>query len=379
MSKLSKYIIIPLFTLIILFGLGIEAKGYDLKCADPAPGFKNVVFVKTLNAETVGESSKKVADSSDVTVSSMEPAEGGEVKCITVPTNRTSLTYEDFVNNNWALGPDADNAVQYQRYDGCEQYNKNIWEDYEATKNFIDTEFVLDKYWSRPCSSYNLKERVRYAVEQAGTTSDFYLYYIGIGMPDGIAGAIPNKTCWDSDETTCKGQYKDQCFWYPIPNVHNCQARIDPSICGSLPENFCGEDKKIGSYACVWNKAESKCLTILKDSVQQNYGRPQGYEGPLPTCAFSGDCDNVNDILQLLVNFAWGGLLSIIGMAAFLMFVWAGFTIILSFGNPEKVKKGWHMMISAVIGMAIAFGAYLLIDFILTTLDVPASLRGIGR
>lgn len=350
----------------MLFGFGGDVEAYDLSCSNPVSGFKNAVFVKILSDETVGNGA------------SAEPIEGGQKQYISIKADRTELYFEDLLKAGLVLPADANNDSDYNLWEGCVA---NDWEEYGVfDEKLIDMRFVLSRTEENSCDLGAIRQdRVRYRIQQDGGAPDFFLYFMGYGTADGSIGPIPNKTCWDSDETTCKGQYKDQCFWYPIPNVHNCQARIDPAICGSLPENYCGEDKKIGSYACVWNKAENKCLTILKDSVQQNYGKPKDYAGPLPTCAFSGDCDNVNDILQVVVNFAWGGLLSIIGGAAFIMFVWAGFTIILSFGNPEKVKKGWHMLISAVIGMMIAFGAYLLIDFILTTLDVPASLRGIGR
>ena len=381
MSKFSKYIITALFCLIMLFGFGRNVKAYDLKCADPAPGFKNAVFLKTTNPESTGKSSIELVDGT-TTDPTIEPVEGA-VYCVQIGVKRNEVVFEDMLPSGLFVQEDANKIVYPQWYTEC---GINGWtEDIFTDDKLVEQKFALSRYRNRRClvgilvpgESTWYKDRFRYRIKKVG--DDDYLYFMGVDMGGGVAGPIPNKTCWDSDETTCKGQYKDQCFWYPIPNVHNCQARIDPAVCGSLPENYCGEEKKIGSYACVWNKAENKCLTILKDSVQQNYGRPEGYTGPLPTCAFSGDCDNVNEILQLVVNFAWGGLLSIIGGAAFIMFVWAGFTIILSFGNPEKVKKGWHMMISDIIGMAIAFGAYLLIDFILTTLDVPASLRGIGR
>lgn len=107
------------------------------------------------------------------------------------------------------------------------------------------------------------------------------------------------------------------------------------------------------------------------------YQPPKGYNGPLPACAFSFQgCRNVNDLLQLLINIGKIAF-SFIGTAAFLMFIYGGFTIILSTGNAEQVKKGKGILIAAVTGMIIAFGAYLLIDFVLNALQVGSDFRAI--
>ena len=62
---------------------------------------------------------------------------------------------------------------------------------------------------------------------------------------------------------------------------------------------------------------------------------------------------------------------------AFVMFVYGGFTWIFSCGNTEKVKKGRDVLVAAVVGLTIAFSAFLLVDFILDALGVTSSFRGI--
>ena len=117
----------------------------------------------------------------------------------------------------------------------------------------------------------------------------------------------------------------------------------------------------------------------VKAWIKANYKIPEGYEkrgGVIPECAFSGTCDNVNDLLQLGINIG-KYVFSIIGSVAFLAFVYGGFTIVFSFGSAEKVKKGTEVLVAAVTGMAIAFGAYMLINFILDALSVTADFRGI--
>ena len=51
--------------------------------------------------------------------------------------------------------------------------------------------------------------------------------------------------------------------------------------------------------------------------------------------------------------------------------------MVLSFGNEDKIKSGKATLVAAVVGLVIALSAYLLIDFVLDTLGVVDSFRGI--
>ena len=46
------------------------------------------------------------------------------------------------------------------------------------------------------------------------------------------------------------------------------------------------------------------------------------------------------------------------------MFIYGGIYWITSQGNPEKVKKGMGIFVSAVIGLFIVFGAYMLVKYL---------------
>jgi hypothetical protein len=98
---------------------------------------------------------------------------------------------------------------------------------------------------------------------------------------------------------------------------------------------------------------------------------------PIPYCAFTYEgCRDVNDVVTLMVNIG-KMIFSLIGVLAFVMFVYGGFTMILAFGNPEKFKKGTSILVAALVGLLIAFSAYLLIDFVLDSLGVSANFRGV--
>ncbi|MBU2542672.1 pilin, partial [Patescibacteria group bacterium] len=171
--------------------------------------------------------------------------------------------------------------------------------------------------------------------------------------------------------------------------ILNLDCAKTPEACLSACNNESGEQCEfvVGTGKCekkgteapttpeinTWNKAEQT------QYYQGLYAPPPGYAeagGALPPCAFSGTCRNVNDLVQLIVNFG-AGLFAIIGSFAFAFFVYGGFTIVTSFGNAERVKKGKDIMVAAVVGMIIAVSAYLLVEVLLDALKVAPAFRGI--
>lgn len=112
-------------------------------------------------------------------------------------------------------------------------------------------------------------------------------------------------------------------------------------------------------------------------------GTKTGVPGILPNCAFyASGCDgenaNINLFIDLGINIA-KFIFSIIGTVSFIMFVYGGFTMILSFGSAEKFSKGKDILVAAVVGMIIAFGAYLIVGFILKVLQVGSDFKIINQ
>jgi Zn-dependent protease with chaperone function len=62
--------------------------------------------------------------------------------------------------------------------------------------------------------------------------------------------------------------------------------------------------------------------------------------------------------------------MSIVGIILFLLFVFGGFTMLTSAGNPEGVKKGQGMIVNALIGFVIIFVAYWIMQFLQIALGV---------
>ena len=154
-------------------------------------------------------------------------------------------------------------------------------------------------------------------------------------------------------------------------NLDACKTK-----CEAIGTNFC----VFKGGACV--KAGSVTPSNVAKPVdwdkyfEGQYPRPEGYAGALPDCAFPGNCRDINDLLQLIVNFG-KAMFAIVGSFAFAFFVYGGFTILTSMGNAERVKKGRDIIVAATLGLVIALSAYLVIDFMLDALKVGTAFRAI--
>jgi hypothetical protein len=160
-------------------------------------------------------------------------------------------------------------------------------------------------------------------------------------------------------------QAKNVCFAFN----NACYSVKDQSVCSSLPQNYCGTT--LGSPACTWSTKKNICQDALTTQFSKEYTEPDGYDGPLPACAFDGSCRDINDLLRVAIKI--GELaLGFVGSLALVFFVYGGFTMILSMGNAEKVKKGRDILVASVIGIVIAFSAYAIVNFTLDVLQVQS-------
>lgn len=157
--------------------------------------------------------------------------------------------------------------------------------------------------------------------------------------------------CLKTNNSDCNG---------PIHGKERCEAQIN--------QIATGKEK----YECA-SCPVIKINQVSAPTVDTNrYGVPPGYNGPLPECAFSGTCRDVNKLLELAINIGeW--LFKIIGSLGFVFFIYGGFSMVISFGNAEKFKKGRQILVAAIIGMIIAFGAYAIVKFLLESLGVQES------
>lgn len=117
-----------------------------------------------------------------------------------------------------------------------------------------------------------------------------------------------------------------------------------------------------------------ECDAICKWIVE-NYDRPD-YKGPIPQCAFTGQCREANDLVQFFIQQG-RGIMGMIGMLALGAFVYGGLLMVFSFGSSDKVSQGKEVMVAAVVGIIIVFSAYIGVAFLLKSVGVNEELRAI--
>ncbi len=96
--------------------------------------------------------------------------------------------------------------------------------------------------------------------------------------------------------------------------------------------------------------------------------------GQPPAACLPGSTDLCNPLgsgfndpkeIPTLIGNVIKGLFGIIGTIALIMFIFGGFLWMTAFGEEGKIKKGWDAMIWAGMGLAVIFGSYIAVDFIL--------------
>jgi hypothetical protein len=93
---------------------------------------------------------------------------------------------------------------------------------------------------------------------------------------------------------------------------------------------------------------------------------PEDGQGDDCPCRAQGLC-SLSQVTQLAVNF----IILILGMSgsvALVMFVYGGFNWVFAQGRPEYIQTGKDTMKHAIIGLAIIFGAYAIINFLIARL-----------
>lgn len=99
---------------------------------------------------------------------------------------------------------------------------------------------------------------------------------------------------------------------------------------------------------------------------------------PLPAAA-QGDVLGVNQVgnnlllggddIRVIIAKIIRAALALVGIIVFVYMIWAGFTIMTSAGNEEKVATGKRMMTNAVIGLIIIMSSVAIVQFVLAQLQ----------
>lgn len=150
-----------------------------------------------------------------------------------------------------------------------------------------------------------------------------------------------------------------------------------------VDSSFCSKAARGAYDVCNTYYGNNECqndLTTWQTNFQafRNKETSAGIGAFMPACALEDSltpaCRDVGIFVNLLINVG-KYLFSIVGALALLVMVIAGFQLVTSQGNSEKVKKGFQMMLGAGIGLAIVFGAYVLVGYLAILMGVDASLN----
>lgn len=71
---------------------------------------------------------------------------------------------------------------------------------------------------------------------------------------------------------------------------------------------------------------------------------------------------------QALIGRIINAVMGLIGSVSLLMFIYGGFTWLVSGGNSEKVKQGKDILIWSAIGLVIIFSSYALVNFVISSI-----------
>lgn len=161
------------------------------------------------------------------------------------------------------------------------------------------------------------------------------------------------------------------CFW--STNSQKCLSLNDVNQCPNLSKDDCRRLEKAG---CKWEGSDKdgQCKGPLSQALGEQYQYSADRYKLLPSCAIDGSCRSLSNILDTILR-ATNLIFKYIGAIAFIFFIIGGFTMILSFGNAEKFKKGQQILVAAVIGLLIVFGAYLIISFVVEALGIGAEFK----
>ena len=125
----------------------------------------------------------------------------------------------------------------------------------------------------------------------------------------------------------------------------------------------------------IFDSGDADCNKVCQ-WIKANYARPD-YTGPIPPCAFTGQCRDVNELVDFFIR-SGKTMLGMIGMLGLVAFIYGGILMVFSFGSADKVSQGKEVMIAAVIGIIIVFSAYIIVAFLLKTVGVNPDLRAIN-
>ncbi len=189
----------------------------------------------------------------------------------------------------------------------------------------------------------------------------FWLFLLGLFLQVGKAEAAGPCLCVDMNlgPVCIPAATELECLKTPNPG---CPSGVmtwekDAATCDSVVKN---KSYGPGTGPTAGSTQGTKAKSTLSDLITQCG------ENPMPS-----QCWDVTVFISLalqIVQYMFG----IIGSIALLFFVYGGFVFILSQGNPEQIGHGKAILVSAVLGIVIAFSGYAIVKFVGTVVGIKS-------
>ena len=144
-----------------------------------------------------------------------------------------------------------------------------------------------------------------------------------------------------------------------------CKPKCEPANCNAECSGTLTLDKSKSATGCTDPKKTICCMPTGGTTEPKAPTTTDSASFPLAPLSPVGDID-VPTLIGIIVK----GVLGIVGSIALIMFVYGGFLMLISEGDPGKVKKGKDAMVWAVAGLAVIFGSYIFVSFIISRLSM---------
>lgn len=202
----------------------------------------------------------------------------------------------------------------------------------------------------------------------AAKAADIYCYCqldLDVATPE----QIKNTT-----ETVCKVMPLGECMTYPATLVP--QGKVNFTCLQAEDTKDCAARKS------SWQKEKTLALKNLKQTEADNKKVEQAASSQLiPACALAdkidftdkkNPCTDVTIFVTLMLKIV-NYLLSFVGGLALLFFIYGGFVLIFSSGSPDKITQGKEIIMSALLGLVIAFCGYVLVSYLGTAVGISST------
>lgn len=139
----------------------------------------------------------------------------------------------------------------------------------------------------------------------------------------------------------------------------------DKAICDSMDSNAC---KNSSPFPCIYAPTSTPTPVPASTSTPGSANILCNGDNGINTAIGCIPINNTNDLIGFILKWAIG----IGGGIAFLLTIYAGFMIMTSSGNPERLKAGQELLTSAIAGLIMLIFSVFILEIIgVKILQIP--------